>query len=133
MVGEAGAPAEDPTPAPPPSPLAITTLSLPDATQGSPYAATLVASGGTAPYMWVPFAAGTLPGGLTLAANGAISGTPTAASQYTLTVQVTDSAAAPQTATATMTMIVAAAAAPPPPSAPPPSQPVTGPTGTTTN
>jgi hypothetical protein len=85
VVGEAGEPAEDPTPTP--SPLAITTLSLPEATQGSLYAATLAASGGTAPYTWVPFAAGTLPGGLTLAANGALSGTPTAASQYTLTVQ----------------------------------------------
>ncbi|WP_349257827.1 putative Ig domain-containing protein [Iamia sp.] len=56
-----------PTPHHPPAPpLAITTTSLPAATVGQPYAATLTATGGRAPYTWT--AAG-LPSGLSLSGD----------------------------------------------------------------
>ncbi|HEY3356767.1 MAG TPA: putative Ig domain-containing protein, partial [Polyangia bacterium] len=51
---------------PPPPPVAITTTSLPGATVGVAYSATLAAGGGTAPYTWA-VTAGALPAGLTLA------------------------------------------------------------------
>ncbi len=57
----------------------------------------LAATGGTAPYTWA-LSSGTLPAGLTLnASTGAITGTPTAASTTSFTVQVTDSAKNTQT------------------------------------
>ena len=48
-----------------PTPLQITTTSLPDATAGQPYSATLAATGGTPPYKW-KVTSGSLPAGLTL-------------------------------------------------------------------
>ena len=58
-----------------PAGLAITTTSLPDATEGAAYSQTLQASGGTAPYTWF-LAGGSLPAGLSLnPATGEISGT----------------------------------------------------------
>jgi subtilisin family serine protease len=77
-----------------PPPLAITTTSLPDGVAGSPYSATLAATGGTPPYGWA-VTTGTLPPGITLApATGALSGTPTATGSSGFVVQVTDAAAA---------------------------------------
>jgi len=72
--------------------LAITTASpLPTATQGTPYATTLAASGGVSPYTWAEVA-GSLDPGLSLnTATGAITGTPTTPAVYTPTFQVTDS------------------------------------------
>jgi hypothetical protein len=71
--------------------LQITTASLPAGQVGSAYSATLVASGGTAPYSW-SLTGGTLPVGLTLnAATGVVSGTPSAsAAGVALTFTVTD-------------------------------------------
>src|SRR5207237_578386 len=57
----------------------ITTTSLPDATVGIPYSASLAASGGASPYTWT--LTGSAPEGLSLdVAKGAIGGTPTSAS-----------------------------------------------------
>ena len=62
--------------------LAVTTTSLPGATVGVPYSATLTATGGTPSssgttnYVWASLGS-PLPSGLTLARNGVISGTPT--------------------------------------------------------
>lgn len=78
-------------PKPKPQSLSISTSSLPTGTVGSPYSATLTASGGTAPYRW-SLSAGTLPAGLSLSTSGNITGTPTVpASATSLTFKVTDS------------------------------------------
>jgi hypothetical protein len=59
------------------APLEVTTTSLPAATVGQTYTATLAAEGGTSPYTW-SVTAGSLPAGLTLnSSTGVISGTPT--------------------------------------------------------
>ncbi|HEV7215917.1 MAG TPA: Ig domain-containing protein, partial [Chloroflexota bacterium] len=69
---------------------AVTTTGLPLAQVGAAYSARLQASGGTAPYTWT-LSAGSLPSGVTLAASGTISGTPTVRQSSVLTVTVTDS------------------------------------------
>lgn len=73
-------------------PLSIVTAVLANATNGVAYNSTLVASGGTPPYLnWV-VTAGALPGGLTLdPGTGTISGTPTATGTFNFTVRVSDS------------------------------------------
>jgi uncharacterized protein (TIGR03437 family) len=89
--------------------LSITTTSpLPQGTAGTAYSQTLSATGGVSPYTW-SVTSGSLPGGLTLASSGAISGTPATAGAYSFTVQAKDSA----TATATMTFALTIATAPP--------------------
>ncbi len=72
--------------------VSIVSSSLPDGRVGTAYNYTLVADG-TPPYTWAPL--GTLPPGLTLNANGTISGTPTTVGTYTFQVQVTGSDPAP--------------------------------------
>jgi hypothetical protein len=68
--------------------LTFTTTSLPDTTEGSPYAASLSAAGGVAPYTW---STSGLPGGIYLdAATPALAGAAVLAGDYTITVQVTD-------------------------------------------
>jgi hypothetical protein len=69
--------------------LEITTTKLPSGTIHSAYAATIEATGGTAPYAW-SIAGGKLPATLTLTSTGAIVGTPTTAAAYTFTIQVKD-------------------------------------------
>jgi len=68
----------------------------------------ITATGGTATYGFV--ASGTVPAGLTLAANGTLSGTPTTAGAYNFTVTATDSStgtSAPFTGTHTYSGTVA--------------------------
>jgi len=79
---------------PPPS---ITTVSLPPAEAGTPYAATITRSGGTAPYRW---SATGLPTGLVMGAtSGTIGGTTTRTGRFTARVTLTDGAGATRTAT----------------------------------
>jgi hypothetical protein len=82
----------------------IQTGSLPAGDVGEPYAAQLVATGGTGAYTW-SVTDGTLPAGLTLSASGAISGTPTVVGSSTFTVRVSDEAAA--THSRAFTLIIA--------------------------
>jgi hypothetical protein len=70
--------------------ISITSASLPTGATQAPYAQTLTATGGTAPYSW-SVTAGALPNGLTLQVpTGALTGTPTVAGVFTFTVTVTD-------------------------------------------
>ncbi len=69
--------------------LAITTTTLPNATVGVPYGVTLAATGGVSIRTW-SLIAGALPPGLTLSANGQLTGTATAPARAAFTVQVAD-------------------------------------------
>lgn len=80
-----------------------------DGTGGSAYTHAFVASGGASPYTF-QLTGGALPAGLTLGTDGRITGTPTAAGSFSLTVQVTDSSTGlgPFTAQRQYTLQVAA-------------------------
>jgi large repetitive protein len=69
----------------------IATGSLAPAALGSPYSATLATSGIASNTTWA-VTSGSLPAGLTLSQEGAISGTPTAVGSSTFTVQATGNA-----------------------------------------
>ncbi|HWN99605.1 MAG TPA: Ig domain-containing protein, partial [Blastocatellia bacterium] len=75
---------------PPPPPLAIRTDSLPLALQGLVYNSTLEAFGGLGPYTWT-IDSGALPAGLTMSAQGVISGRATVVGGASFTVRVKDS------------------------------------------
>lgn len=96
------------TPAPT---LSVSSTSLINAAQGSPYNTSLAASGGVPPLIWsIP--SGSLPPGMALAANtGQISGTPTTQGTFSFTAQVVDSSLLPpnnqpQTATQALSITV---------------------------
>jgi hypothetical protein len=71
-----------------------TNPTLPQATQGYAYEATLTTSGGVGPYTWSLASGSSLPPGLTLSSTGSITGTVSSSAStttpYTFTVQVTD-------------------------------------------
>ncbi len=91
------------------SPLTITTTLLPQSTVGSPYIATIDATGGTPAYTW-SLASGQLPTGLTLSTTtGIISGTPTTGGTYSFAIAVVDSSSPSQTTSTTVTLSVAPA------------------------
>jgi hypothetical protein len=81
----------------------ITTTSVPGGSTGTPYSATITTVGGTAPYTY-RITSGTVPPGLTLAPDGTLSGTPTAAGTYTFIVQSTDAHGATDTQQMTVTI-----------------------------
>ncbi len=85
------------------TPFTITTTTLPGATVGAPYTATLAATGGTTPYSnWLVVSPSSLPAGLSLnVGTGVISGRPTIAAITSFTVQVQDSSIPAKTATST--------------------------------
>ena len=64
----------------------------PPATVGASYTHTFTATGGTSPYRFtLDSVGGSLPGGLTLSENGAVSGVPTAAGTFPFAIFATDS------------------------------------------
>ncbi len=88
--------------------VSITTSSLPSATAGTAYSATLQATGGTAPYSW-SLTSGILPTGLTLQSTGLLSGTTSQTGQFNLTISVGDSSSPQQTATQSFVLAVGSA------------------------
>src|SRR6185369_7124143 len=73
------------------SAVAVTTTTVPAGEIGKAYSKTLAASGGKTAYGWaLAPASGALPTGVTLSAAGVISGTPTQAGTFNITVRVTD-------------------------------------------
>jgi len=86
-------------------PVSITTTSLGHALENSPYAKTLKATGGTAPYVW-SLSSGPLPPGITLGSNGELSGVPTTSGTFTFKVSATDSTTSPLTASTNYTLTV---------------------------
>ncbi|WP_179223663.1 putative Ig domain-containing protein [Paenibacillus tyrfis] len=69
--------------------LEVSTTGVPHGAVGAAYTASLVAKGGNGVYTWST-SAGTLPSGLTLAADGTLSGMPTGEGAFSFTVRVTD-------------------------------------------
>src|SRR5580704_2872463 len=72
------------------APLAIETSSLAVAIVGSPYSASLEASGGKAPYSW-SLASGQLPAGVTLSSAGSLTGTSSQSGTFSFVAKVSDS------------------------------------------
>ena len=87
--------------------ITITPATLPAATAGTAYSATLTASGGKSPYTY-SISAGALPAGITLTA-GVLAGTPTASGTFNFTVTATDSSTTPLTGTVAYTLTVSPA------------------------
>jgi len=85
--------------------IVVSPATLPDATAGTAYSQTLTASGGVAAYSF-SLSAGSLPAGLTLSTGGALSGTPTEAGSFSITVTATD--ANGQTGSRAYTLVVGA-------------------------
>jgi hypothetical protein len=94
------------------TPVSITTTSLPSGTVGQSYTAPLLAaSGGTSPYNWSNTTS--MPLGLSVGANGDITGTPTATNTNPTTFKVLDSTV-PNQQSDTKSLTITITAAPPP-------------------
>ena len=84
--------------------IVVSTTGLPSGLPGIAYAGQLTASGGASPYTFAVTGGG-LPPGLTLATNGAISGTPSSIGASAFTVTVTDDQGFTGTAQVTLTIL----------------------------
>ena len=83
----------------------ITTASLPNGVINQVYAgATLTAQGGTPPFAW---SAAGLPAGMSLSLAGVLSGTPSTAGTFNITVTAKDSSTPQQTATKSLSLTIA--------------------------
>lgn len=91
------------------APVSVTTATLAAGTAGNGYDASLLATGGSTPYVW-EISAGALPPGLALSQAGRITGTPTTAGTYSFTARVTDVNGGQ--ATQALSITIAAAPAP---------------------
>lgn len=72
-------------------PIVVNPPTLGPAVNGTPFTATVTATGGTGSGYTFAVTAGAPPAGLTLASSGVLSGTPSAAGTYAFTVTATDS------------------------------------------
>jgi hypothetical protein len=91
--------------------LAAANVTLPNATEGSPYTQILLEQGGVGPLTWSQ-TSGSLPPGVNLSSSGILHGTPTAAGVYFFTVSVTDSSS-PQKVAASGSVRLTVAPQPP--------------------
>jgi Putative Ig domain len=83
--------------------LTISILSPSSGTSGTPYSASLAATGGNAPYQWsIP--SGALPQGLSLDQSGVISGIPVKTGTYSFTATVKDGASTSVSKSLTLTV-----------------------------
>lgn len=96
--------------------LSLDVANVPDAAVGRPYATTIAAAGGVPPYrIALSGDGGALPPGLSMDADGRITGLPTIAGTYTFTVVLSDSASpASATLQREYRIVVAAATGRPP-------------------
>lgn len=86
------------------APLSVETASLPEGTKSEMYSAQLSATGGTEPYTWT-VSDGTLPTGIELAENGALSGNiDNSATTQEVTFKVVDKNSLPATKQLTITI-----------------------------
>lgn len=88
--------------------ITLAPVTLPDGTVRSAYSQSFTASGGTAPYAFA-VSSGALPAGMSLAADGTLSGTPTGAGDFTFAVTATDSStgSGPYSGTGNYTLTIA--------------------------
>ena len=86
------------------TPTISTASPLPQGEVGAAYSVTLAAFGGVPPYTW-SLASGSFPPGLSIAANGHITGTPTSATTANPVIQVKDSNLQPSTKAFALTTI----------------------------
>ncbi|HEY0520336.1 MAG TPA: putative Ig domain-containing protein, partial [Ilumatobacteraceae bacterium] len=86
--------------------ITVTPTALANGQTNLAYSATMVATGGTAPYTW---SATGLPAGLAISAGGVISGTPTAAGTYAFLATAFDATKAAASADVTVTIVAALA------------------------
>lgn len=93
--------------------ITVNPATLPNSAVGSPYSATVTASGGTGPYTFA-VTSGALPSGLLLnGASGAITGTPTTVGTFNFTITATDTATGCLGSRAYTILIAAAGVCPP--------------------
>lgn len=85
------------TPNPTPEDLSIVTATVPAGCICTPYRVALEATGGTAPYTWALATGSVLPDGISLSADGQISGLVEDPGDYSFTVECTDNAGTPVT------------------------------------
>ncbi len=85
--------------------LVVVTTLLPRGDQAIAYSTTVQATGGTPPYLWA-ISSGLLPTGLTLAADGTISGSPASSGVFHIVATVTDSAATSAAAMGALTLVI---------------------------
>jgi hypothetical protein len=83
--------------------LTVAVSDMPDATVSVPYSRSMIASGGSLPYIWI-IDSGALPSGISMSQSGDIAGTPTTAGTSNFIARVTD--ANNNTATKAFSLVV---------------------------
>src|SRR5260221_10876005 len=112
MVGCGGGSGSGPPPPPPDSVVVSASPTPPAGVATNPYEGfSFSASGGSPPFTWA-VTSGALPGGLTLTADGTLSGTPSAVGPFAFTVTATDSAQTPGTGSQPFSVPIDTPAAP---------------------